>query len=224
MQDFFHIPKSWSDPVPSLSRIFVLTAILLFIESLVIMTRDQVPRIPSITLLTIVRGMDVMILAIFGPWSLKSAFTSRAIKDSLFIALTFSVAGILCLMVWKKIMGSSFPGSGGGIVNPSQPLLIFFFITACLLSPIAEELLFRGLFFRKMREKWNIWASTFVVSCLFALIHFIFKGHAMAAIMPFVGSLLFCLGYEKTKFILTPILLHIGGNLIIYLSPYVSFI
>ena len=224
MQDFFHIPKSWRDPLPSLSRILILTAIVLFIESLFILTRNQFPRIPSITLLTALRGLDVLILAVFGPWSLKNVFTSRAVKESLIIMLPLSLAGILCLMGWKKVMGSSFLGSGGGIVNQSQLMLIFFFITACLLSPIAEELLFRGLFFRKMREKWNFWVCTFVVSCLFVLIHYIFKAHAMAALMPFVGSLLFCLSYEKTKSILTPVLLHISGNLIIYLSPFVSFI
>ena len=224
MQDFFHIPKSWSDPVPSLSRTVILTAIVLFIESLLILTRNQIPRITAITLLTALRGLDVLILAVFGPWSLKSAFTSKTVKDSLIITLTLSLAGILCLMGLKKVMGSSFLGSGKGIDNPSQLILILFYITACLLSPIAEELLFRGLFFRKMREKWNFRVCTFSVSCLFALLHLLFKGHAMAALMSFTGSLLFCLGYEKTKFILTPILLHISGNLIIYLSPYIFIV
>ncbi len=55
----------------------------------------------------------------------------------------------------------------------------------------------------------------------FASIHILFSN---AVLFPLLGSVVFCVGYEVTKTILTPILLHISGNLIIYMSPFIRWI
>ena len=80
----------------------------------------------------------------------------------------------------------------------------------------AEELVFRGILYRGMRSVWPAVPSVLVNSLAFACLHFLFSGQA---VLPFVGSLVFCVGYEKTKHILAPVLLHVFGNLIIYAAP-----
>ncbi|MBW2016425.1 MAG: CPBP family intramembrane metalloprotease [Deltaproteobacteria bacterium] len=96
-----------------------------------------------------------------------------------------------------------------------------FFLTACLLSPTAEELFFRGLIYRRLRAHLGIGISMAAVTLLFIGLHFIFSRQI---IIPLLGSLVFCLGYEVHKSIFTPLFLHIFGNLLIYLSPLIPFI
>ena len=221
MHYFFHFHRSWFDPVPGLNRALALIIAVLFVESSTLLFRGNHLPFPLIYLQGIIRIADILILLVWGPWVFKGPHISKAVKDALGVTLFFSICGVLCLTGWKYLSGSSMFLLGDEIFRQDMTILIVFYITSCLLSPIAEELLFRGILYRKLREKWNMPVSTLAVSTLFALIHSHFTGQAL---VPFLGSLIFCIGYEKNKFILSPILLHISGNLIIYLSPYISFI
>ena len=224
MQDFFHIHKGWRDPVPGLSRVFLLITAALLLEYTAVLIRNQAPQVPPAVLLTILRTVETMVFLSLGPWSLRNLFTSEVLTESLLLAVICSLAGILFLVGWKWVLDSSFLSSGSNMFRQPMVIPILFYTTACIISPIAEELLFRGLLYRKMREKWGFVVCTLAVSMLFALIHFSLLGSIMSVLMPFMGSLLFCAGYEKTKSILTPVLLHICGNSIIYLSPLISFV
>ena len=221
MQNLFSISKGWYDPVSGLTRAITLIFAVLVVESSAFLLRDKYPQVSPIFLLGFIRAVDISILLMWGPWSFKKTDIAKAVKDTLFITLFFTVSGLLFLICWKNVFGSSMLKLDVKTLHNMGSTLIAFYIISCLLSPVAEELFFRGIFYRKMREKWNIWICIGVVSSLFAFIHYYFSGQA---IVPFSGSLVFCIGYEKTKFILAPILLHISGNLIIYLSPFLSFI
>jgi hypothetical protein len=94
-----------------------------------------------------------------------------------------------------------------------------FFINACLISPVVEEVFFRGILYRGLRQLLDVWVSILIISLLFSLIHLHFSGQAL---VPFLGSLIFCVGYEKNKAISTPVLLHIGGNILIFASGWLS--
>ena len=221
MQNIFSIYRRWHDPVTSLKRAVVLTISILLVEALGFFLKDRLSFISPIYLLGFLRTVDIFILLIFGPWSFKRPDISDVIMDCLYASLFFSMGGLFFLMTWKFFSGSSMLKAGDILMHKHYPLLFAFYITSCLLSPVAEELFFRGILYRKMREKWSIIISVLVLSSLFALIHLYFSGQGL---VPFAGSLIFCFGYEKTKFILAPVLLHIIGNSIIYLSPFLNFI
>ncbi|MBW1768729.1 MAG: CPBP family intramembrane metalloprotease [Deltaproteobacteria bacterium] len=219
MQNIFHISQHWHDPVPGLRRVITLILAILFVESFACLLNDN-------SLLGILRAVDILILLFWGPWFYKGAEFSRVVRDALKVTIFFVLAGILFLIGWKLIFGSSMLRLTyeKGFLN-HKIMIIIFFTTRCLLSPVAEELFFRGIIYRKIRENLSAWISITAVSLLFAFIHFYFSGQTLSqSFMPFLGSLVFCLGYEKTKFILTPILLHISGNFIIFLSPFISLI
>ena len=218
MQNIFRIPESWHDPVSSLNRTIILVFAVLFVESFAFLLKE---KLPPIYLLGLIRTIDVLILLIWGHWGFKETVISKAVKDSLAVTSIFIVAGLLFLTGWKLIFGSSMLKISGNLSNRYGPSLALFYVTSCLLSPIVEELIFRGILYRKMRDRYNMWISIAVVSSIFALIHYFFNGQAL---VPFIGSIIFCTGYEKTKFILTPIFLHVSGNFIIFLSPFIGFI
>jgi len=191
------------------------------VETIAFQFKDKLFPFPPIYLQGLLRAADILILLIFGPWSYEVPAISKAVKESFVVTLFFAVAGLFFLTGWKIVFGSSMLKLDVKTFHHMGSTLIAFYVISCLLSPIAEELFFRGIFYRKMREKWNTWICIGVVSSLFAIPHYYFNGQAL---LPFSGSLVFCIGYEKTKFILAPILLHISGNLIIYLSPFLRFI
>lgn len=193
---------------------------VLALEAFALLLKGNLILAP-IYLLAVVRVLDTLILLSKGPWSFKGAHTWRATKAALMGALIVSLAGILFLAGWKNIFGSSMLKVDITAFLQSKAAIITFYLTAVLFSPLAEELVFRGLLYRRLREKMNMWISVGIVSLLFSGIHFYFGGNTLLSLG---GSLIFCFGYEKSKFILTPIFLHIAGNSIIFASPFFSFI
>lgn len=101
--------------------------------------------------------------------------------------------------------------------NPAIDLFLLlknkFFIGLLILqivviAPIAEELLFRGLIFKLLREKTSFFVAATITSLVFSLIH-----RASLNILPlFVISFAFAYLYEKTQNIASPIILHAIHN------------
>jgi len=94
------------------------------------------------------------------------------------------------------------------------------YLFAKAIDPVAEELVFRGLIYRSLRLRLSALSAMGAVSFGFAALHLPFGGQFL---VPFMGSLVFCAGYEVKKTILAPILLHVFGNLVIFLSPFWLF-
>jgi membrane protease YdiL (CAAX protease family) len=94
-----------------------------------------------------------------------------------------------------------------------------------LIAPIAEELLYRGLFLTKLiKLKINKHVAIFIIAILFVIVHsFVFE-NTMASkigiIQIFVDATLFGYARLTTKSILTPIVMHITGNLIATIEMY----
>ena len=193
---------------------------VLALESSAFLIKGTFPFSP-IYLLGSVRAADLFILIFWGPWSFRGIFNRTALKKALSVTLLFGGPGLLALIFWKNFLGSSILKWTSELFYQKGLSIVAFYITSCLLSPAAEEFIFRGILYRKLRVTWNAWICICIISLLFALIHLTFNGQAL---VPFLGSLIFCLGYEKTKSILTPILLHITGNVIIFSSPFFKFI
>jgi membrane protease YdiL (CAAX protease family) len=87
-----------------------------------------------------------------------------------------------------------------------------FFLVGGLISPVAEELVFRGViysFFRKLGVLSAVLISTF----LFVSLHSIGAGLPITQI---VGGILFALAFEIEKNLMAPIVIHILGNLSIF--------
>lgn len=80
-----------------------------------------------------------------------------------------------------------------------------------VLAPIVEELVFRGLLYRMLRERWGIWLSVAVSAAFFSLVH-----HGMLFSPQLVGGIIFALAYEWSKSLWVSITLHMGANAAVY--------
>ncbi len=84
----------------------------------------------------------------------------------------------------------------------------------CLLVPIVEELIFRGLCYPRMRTIFSAWPAALISSLLFAIYH----GNLIQMIYAFPMALILAWIYEKGKSLIYPISFHIGANLIAVLA------
>ena len=94
---------------------------------------------------------------------------------------------------------------------------ILAFTTLVVIAPIAEEILFRGYLYGKLKRFVPVWAAILVTSVLFGFIH----GAWNLAIDTFALSVVLCLLRESTGSIWASILLHMAKNGIAF---YILFI
>jgi membrane protease YdiL (CAAX protease family) len=90
--------------------------------------------------------------------------------------------------------------------------LILFFLVGGIISPVTEELLFRGVVYGFLR-RWGVAPAVMISSLAFFLAHMDFTGFFVIQI---TGGILFALTYEVEKNLMVPITLHMLGNLAIF--------
>jgi hypothetical protein len=94
---------------------------------------------------------------------------------------------------------------------------ILAFITLVIIAPVAEEVLFRGYLYGKLKKIVPFWAAILITSAIFGAIH----GAWDLAIDTFALSVILCLLRESTDSLWAPILLHMTKNGIAF---YILFI
>ncbi len=106
------------------------------------------------------------------------------------------------------------------LTNQSGYLLAF--VTLVVIAPIAEEVLFRGYLYGKLRRHIPIWAAIMATSILFAAVH----GQWNVAVDTFILSVVMCGLRELTGSIWSGILVHMIKNgiafYILFIAPVVA--
>lgn len=92
------------------------------------------------------------------------------------------------------------------------------FLTLVILAPVAEEVLFRGYLFGKLRRHAPTWVAILITSLLFAAVH----GAWNVGIDVFVLSIVLCLLRVWLKSIWAPILLHMLKNGIAFYLLFIN--
>lgn len=95
---------------------------------------------------------------------------------------------------------------------------ILAFLTLVIVAPVAEEILFRGYLYGKLRRHVPIWAAIIVTSILFGAIH----GTWNVAIDTFALSVVLCTLREITGNIWASMLLHMAKNGIAFYLLFIN--
>ena len=93
-----------------------------------------------------------------------------------------------------------------------QSEIILFSIIGGMVSPVAEEIFFRGIIYRFFRQ-WGVFAAVALSTLLFVLAHPAGSGFSLPQI---TGGILFAVAYEKEGNLIVPITIHILGNMAIF--------
>jgi len=100
--------------------------------------------------------------------------------------------------------------------------LLLAFVALVIIAPVAEETLFRGYLYGKLRKSVPIWVAMLVTSALFGALH----GQWNVGIDVFVLSLVMCTLREITGSIWAGILVHMIKNglafFILFIYPLLS--
>ena len=99
----------------------------------------------------------------------------------------------------------------------------FMLIATVIISPIFEEILYRGLLYNKLKEISNVFIAVFISSILFAFLHIPGYGFNIKMFSLVLDGILLTYCYEKTNNIYIPILVHSINNFFIFLFNYVYF-
>lgn len=101
------------------------------------------------------------------------------------------------------------PGVSNEVLNNSEIEMGLWqtCIKVVIIAPILEELVFRGVIFKKLSLKYNAYLGMIITSIIFGVLHNDIIG-------AFTFSVIACMLYVKTKNILAPMLVHFFNNFI----------
>lgn len=136
-----------------------------------------------------------------------------------FLVLSSILTKIFSLFPWFDMSEAQDIGFSGLYLAFDR---IVAFFALCILAPIAEEIIFRGWLYGKLREiipgkKLSIVLSIFLTSLLFAILH----GQWNVGVTVFALSVVMCIARELTGTIYSGILLHILKNTIAFALVFV---
>jgi len=142
---------------------------------------------------------------------LASTGAYQGIKKGLIWAVFFGAAAGLALLIiylsginLLKLFQMQLPANGYK--------LIVFFLVGAFIAPVAEEIFFRGILYGFFR-RWGMLAALVLSTLFFVLSHP--SRHAIP-VTQMIGGILFAVAYELEKNLLVPIIIHVLGNLAIF--------
>lgn len=139
-----------------------------------------------------------------------------------YVILAAGLVGLFSLFPWFNAEEVQDVGFSYSILGIDR---VVAFLTLVVIAPIAEEIIFRGWLYGKMREKFNtvgsnitsMIVSSLLVSLLFGLVHMQWN----VGVNVFALSLVLCALREITGTIYAGILLHMLKNGVAFVLLYV---
>ena len=103
-------------------------------------------------------------------------------------------------------------------VFTASPVLVI--LQTVVLAPISEELMFRGILFRRLGKYIpGFWGAALISSVIFGAYHM----NLAQGIFAFLFGLLICAVYDRLRNLWAAIAMHAGGNLVSVLMVYTGF-
>ncbi len=173
---------------------------------------------------------DIMMLAGFGLWyyfrenkyefrpDYKKAFTRGNVGAIAGIALfgQFSVELVLVVInaLFPWMMDQYSEVNDLLQLDTMSPVLMILIV--CLIGPVAEEMVFRGMIYAKLRRAFSVWPAAIISALLFGLFH----ANWVQGIYATLVGIILAYVYEKTQTIWGSCLLHILFNSSSYLLDW----
>ncbi|OQR54967.1 CPBP family intramembrane glutamic endopeptidase [Bacillus sp. CDB3] len=136
------------------------------------------------------------------------------------VGIFLIIVSVAVLMIMEK-MGISFENSKTETVQNNKSFYAFCIavIGAAVISPIYEEILYRGAFYMFFRERYGIWGGVLISSIIFTVVHI-----PTYNTLPvnFLSGVAFAWLYEKTNSILSAMIAHALFNFIAVLLTFMS--
>ncbi|MBC8127304.1 MAG: CPBP family intramembrane metalloprotease [Gloeobacteraceae cyanobacterium ES-bin-144] len=153
------------------------------------------------------------------------AFRVMGLRQPIALKTIIGLYSLLTLIdqAMRYVISSDSASTPGGGLNASEAGiwgLFFTLISACLLAPISEELLYRGVLFRSFWNRLGVLPAAILSSMIFAILHF-YDGYGLASVGIFGMSC--ALLYAATGSLGSAIALHLLYNVTIKLPEWIVY-
>ncbi len=205
LSSYYMYQRAWQD----LPQGFILCSLLVVIFCEVFASYIQLDALVLLWGLRICESILLYLLVLHFDVREALGITLPTSKDW---QLFFWVSAIVLLA--GLVLLAVFSGLNIWLTLPSFAQGFAGIILMLLLAPIVEELFFRGIVYRLLRETFGIWSAIVLSAMCFAYMH-------GALLSPqLIGGLIFASAYEYTRNLWIPILLHVAGNSLIILLTW----
>ncbi|TFG92941.1 MAG: CPBP family intramembrane metalloprotease [Syntrophobacterales bacterium] len=208
----------------TIKPLLIVVAVIIFIEAvtgyllfreqyhpMIIMGLERITQVFLMVLIILTWGGGLPSLGLSYP-AIMPGF-----KKGLIWSASVGAVTILALVVVFIAGGDPFTWIHTDLPSGRTDLLLFFLVGG-IIAPVAEEVFFRGVLYGFFR-RWGVRAALVLSTVLFVLSHPLGYGIPWPQIM---GGMLFAVAYEMTGSLMTPIILHVLGNLAIFSIPLIS--
>lgn len=140
----------------------------------------------------------------------KPVFISLCV---IFLALGVSVGMnfLMGMIPWEQIEGANVTQDNEAMFGIPFYVRILAYV---VVAPLSEEILFRGIIFRKTKEFIPLWGAILISALAFALYH----GNLQQGLYAFVCGVILAWVYHVSDSFWMPVLFHASANLIVNLA------
>ncbi len=142
--------------------------------------------------------------------------------DGALVLGTFALLTIIDQILRHTLGASAAPDPTGGLSDmESGPWgLILAVTSACIAAPVAEEILYRGVFFRSLSNRIRVPAATLISAAVFAIVHF-YTAYGLVSVGLLGAACALC--YASTGRLATAIFLHALYNSAIKIPEWIVY-
>lgn len=175
---------------------------------------------------------DMVLMAGFGTWyyfrerqypfrpNYKSAFSLKNIGYIIVMGVLGQYASNLIATLTGVLIPSAMDSyedlAQNFDLSTASPVLMI--LAVCIVGPIAEELVFRGMIFGKLRRAFSFWPAAIISGIMFGVFHM----NIMQGVYASVLGVLLAYVYAKTQTIFGSIFFHIVFNASSYITDFVN--
>ena len=117
------------------------------------------------------------------------------------------LAGAIIVMSLTSLIGNSYENGKTEAIQKNLAIhtIIIAFISAAIISPVYEEIFYRGFLYRWLRTRLGLIAALILSSLIFTIVHI-----PTYNVMPvnFLSGVIFAWAYERTSSVWPPVIIH----------------
>jgi membrane protease YdiL (CAAX protease family) len=176
-----------------------------FVDSMIILGAARLLEVILIILFLLIWGQGISSIGL-APSNMAAGFKKGLIWSAGFGTVAFLVYVVLTMG------GINVMAFIQARLPTKQWQIALFFFVGGILGPTAEEVVFRGILYGFFR-RWGVGLAVLLSTLLFVLAHRVSHGIFVPQV---VGGIVFAVAYEVQGSLLTPITIHILGNMAIF--------
>ncbi|PHB09066.1 CPBP family intramembrane metalloprotease [Bacillus wiedmannii] len=162
--------------------------------------------IPALTFLTII--------LIYSPARNYCVHLLKTIQFNNFKHYVTIVMTMIVLLIYIAVLNLVLPhglrvNESNIVIEPTKSEIILYVVVLTVFAPIWEELVFRGMFFMKLSQRFSILSSAVISASIFTLGHPLTVGSVLYI---FGGGICLAYTYKKTNNLLVPWGIHLLNN------------